>query len=188
MQKGNSIRSGSGKIGGASVEIKQATMLRLIGAATGLTVVNCADVSLEEKARFTGGQWELHGLGKGSNFAVDTSTGETLTVLSRTMLVYFLAVAASRLTEEARATLTEKVIGKLLSIGEAGTSASKWEGGFSSASVGDKGFAVLTSLRTKAVNQAREAQAKALELATAQESAKVGPVVPINSQKGNRSK
>lgn len=190
MQKGNSIKAGSGRIGGASVEIKQATMLRLIGSATNLTLQGGKDkepmVLLDrpgEYQKYTSGQWELHA-NNTRGFAVDNAQGETLTVLSRTMLVYFLACAGERLTDEARSTLTEKVIGKLVDLGEAGIRASKFDGGFSSASVGAKGFAVLTSLRKVVISKAKEEQQKVLELATAQANVKAGPVQPVQANKG----
>jgi hypothetical protein len=176
MIKGKGMRVGGGRVGGLSVELKQATMSRLVGQVSGLRIVDCSALTPEEKAKFTGGgAWELHGKGSGSNFAVETANGETITVLSRTMLVYFLASNGASLTPEARQTLETKVIGKLVALGVDGVSASKFQGGFEKASVGDKGFDVITALRAKVV-------AKAREVALAEAQANVGPVEPIKAQ------
>lgn len=111
--------SGSGRI---PIKIKQDTMLALIAGQKDLHLETALEITKAEQGKFTKGKWELHSPVKNdkgeivsyaspNNRAVVNAKGEVVTVLSRTMLVYFLEKFSTSLTKASRETALEIVKG-----------------------------------------------------------------------------
>ena len=115
----SSTGSGSGRI---PVKVKQDTMRELVGTQKELHLEVAVEITKGEQGKYTKGKWELHSPVKNdkgeitsytstNNRAVVNAKGEVVTVLSRTMLVYFLEKFSASLTKASRETALEIVKG-----------------------------------------------------------------------------
>jgi hypothetical protein len=157
MLEGKSMSAGRGKVGGASVEAKQSAMTALVTEQI-VSIKWVSELSSEEYAKYTkGGTWALHSVNT-AGWGLYTAKGVLLTVLSHTMLVYALQAIAGKMSSQIHALVQSRVCGKILTLGVEGVSETKWDGGFSGASIGTKGEDVQKALRASIVSKAREAK------------------------------